>query len=201
MKLVGCSILIALGSASIPAAAIQPTSAMSTATPSSVESMGLARRFVALTISSDELIDGIRTGVMQGAMRSLDAIEDEKERSAVADQVQRYAAGLEPRIKESVPGILEAYARVYAREFSTEELREMVLFGDTPTGKHYLTSVGAMDSEPEVTEAYEKLQENLMPAVDEANEERCAKRAAERLASGDTKAKCNLTAKDEARAS
>jgi len=58
-----------------------------------------------------------------------------------------------------------------------------------------------MDSEPEVTEAYEKLQAHLMPAVDEANKERCAKRAAERLASGDTKAKCNLTAKDEARAS
>jgi hypothetical protein len=108
---------------------------------------------------------------------------------------------LEPKIKESVPSILEAYAQVYAREFSVEELQALALFGETPAGKHYLSRVGGMDGEPEVTEAYEKLQENLMPVVDEANKERCAKRAAERLASGDTEAKCKLTAKDEAQAS
>jgi hypothetical protein len=201
MKLAGYSLLIALGSASIPAAAIQPASDTSTVTMTSAETLGLARRFVALTVSKDELIDGIRTGFMQGTARSLEAIEDEKERSAVAEQVQRYAMRLEPKIKASVPGILEAYAQVYAREFSTEELREMVLFGETPAGKHYLSRIGGLDGEPEVTEAYEKLQENLMPVVDEANKERCAQRAAQRLASGDTKAKCNLTAKDETQAS
>lgn len=57
---------------------------------------------------------------------------------------------LEPLLHKHLPLIWEATAHAYAREFSTDELTQILAFAHTPAGQHYLERATALMGDPEV---------------------------------------------------
>jgi hypothetical protein len=121
-------------------------------------------------------------------------IENEGQRASAKAAFDGLFVRLAPRIYGALPSLLETYAQVYAREFSSEDLRQMIAFGQTSAGKHFLLKYALLDTDPAVLEAQTDLLGRLSPIIQEYQKEMCGKRAAARIAAGDTKAKCPLAA-------
>lgn len=158
----------------------------------SAEQVELARRFIALESPAEMIMEGFKSGFWGSASEILLEIEDAGDRSAAEDRIDQLLVGLEPKLKELMPAFLEAHAQVYAREFSADELQQMVAFAGTPAGKHYLASVDNLAMDPALEEAQQELMSGLAPALKDFKKAMCAETAAKRVAAGDTSAKCNL---------
>lgn len=200
MKLLATSLAVALASAPLAAAAPKadsPQTQAAAVSAPSTERLELARQFIASTAPADSLIEAWRAGYWHAASQG---IEDEGERAGAKDHLNRLFARLEPHIRQAMPNVLEIYALLYAREFSADDLRHMIAFAETPVGKRYLLRSALLDSDPSLMEAQSELMESLTPVMEEFGREMCRKRAAERFAAGDTKAKCPLTAGTESQA-
>ena len=196
MKLVMSSLLVAFASSALAAA----TPAQADPNPPKVEAVAperldLARRFIAVTDTGD-VVEYTREALMQMALAGADDL-DETEMSAAKHRIDRYLAAAEPKLRAAMPALLEAQAQVYAREFSTDELRQLIVFAQTPAGKHYIDRYDLLLMAPEVMDAQRKLGEDLQPVMEDLAKELCAERAAKRVAMGDTKAKCPLAAAAE----
>lgn len=199
MKLVSGSLLVALVSSAAWAAAPQapaPVTASQPAAAAPASKIELARRFVALTIPPDAMIDSMR----EGARKMTAALEEQfgDGDNPGADQgLDKFFAKLEPRIRAQMPAILEAQAQAYAREFSQGELEQLVGFAQSPAGRHYLGSLDAVEQDPAVAAASSALWNDISSALKDAAKEMCAQKAAQRLAAGDKKATCPLSQADE----
>lgn len=200
MKLILSALLLASApvlSTAAPQAA-QPASAAEPAPPS-FEKLQLARRFVSLTVRTDDMVQMMSMGVAQGAEVRLDELtQDAAEKAEVEKDMKRIVALMEPRIRERMPNVLESYAVVYARDFSAEELRQMIAFAQSPAGQHYYATNLAVQGDPIVLRQIEGFQNDLWPTMKEFRKEQCAAKAAQRVAMGDKKARCSLSGKDTA---
>lgn len=199
MKLVMSSLLVAFASSSVAVAApntAEPVAAVAPAatTAPSAERVALAREFIALTNPTNSIVEMFRIGFWQGVSNS---IEDEAVLTEAKAGLDAYLARLEPKVREQAPPLLEAYAQVYAREYSADELRQMNAFAASPVGRRYLHSYAKLESDPAIIDAMSELMEGLTPTLEELQKEMCAEKAAKRVAMGDTKAKCPLAAAAE----
>src|SRR5690242_7464861 len=130
MRLVFSAFVIAFATSAVSAPAPQPPEPASTAVaqpdkiqPPSLERMELARRYISATISADQFVDTMRSAIAAGLSDSLDADADEGTKAESAKSMKRFLVLYEPKLRERMPNLLEAYAQVYAREFSADELR------------------------------------------------------------------------------
>ena len=205
MKFVSGSLLITLAStAAIAAAPQQPISpapaaaAQTASVEPSAERLELARRYVALG-NSDDFMQEMRAVMMHSASASASA-EDQATVERFFDRVFVLAA---PKIRERMPMLTEASAQAYAREFSAAELKDMIAFAETPTGKHYLARGAAVETDPGILKAQMEIMEGLGPIMEQVGtdmaKEACAKKAAARVAAGDKKATCPLAKAAETR--
>jgi len=53
-------------------------------------------------------------------------------------------------LRGSLPRLIEAYATAYARNFTSEELVEIRLFFETPTGRKYAQRSASLMSDPDI---------------------------------------------------
>ena len=198
--LASVSLLLA-SSASIAAAPPPPPAPPTAAAPAALadERLDLARRFVALRDQDHEFITLVRQGFWSGAMPFVTAITDDGKRATAIDQMTNLFAKLEPTIRKRIPAVSEVYARAYAAKFSTTELAEMVAFGSTPTGKHFLSNMLALEADPTVSAAAMGVLEELTPALMEFQKQACIEHTQQRIAMGDKKATCPLSKADETR--
>lgn len=60
---------------------------------------------------------------------------------------------MRPAISKHLPGMIEATAVAYTREFTLEELQDIRAFADTPSGTRYFSSVQNLLNDPVVAEA------------------------------------------------
>jgi hypothetical protein len=178
--------------ASVAAAQVAPASAAAIA-PDRLE---LARQFINQTLSFDDYVDGVKQGYTQIAA-AYGEDQDEAARVKFDAELSRFLTLAAPTIRKHMPLLSEAYAKVYAREFTAEELQQMIVFARTPAGKHYISRVDILDLDPEAFEAQRDIQTDLEPIARQIARERCAARAAERIAAGDKKAKCPLSGKSD----
>ena len=195
MKLVMSSLLVAVASSALVVA----TPAQADTNPTKVEAVSperldLARRFMAVTDTTD-VMEYTREMLFQVALTSDDL--DEAGMEAAEQRIERYLKVAEPKIRAAMPALLEANAKVYAREFSADELRHLISFAQTPAGKHYIARYDLLLMAPEMLDAQRKLSEDLQPVMEDLAKEMCAEKAAQRVAMGDTKAKCPLAAAAE----
>lgn len=200
LLLASATSLAAAPASSQPAA--QPAPQLAAATPAaapSAEHLALARRFVALRNQDQEFIDLVHQGFWSGAGPYLAAIEDETKRDAATEQAEAMFARLEPTIRKRIPTVSEAYARAYAAKFSAAQLGELVAFGSTPTGKYFLSNILALEADPIVSEAAISVMEELTPALMEFQKKACTDHAQQRIAMGDKKATCPLSADPQVR--
>jgi hypothetical protein len=199
MKLVLTSIAIALVSSTVAAAAPAEPTRAEAHQPAKIE---LARLFVELTMPADQFIAAMRSSARMTMAALAEEDEANQERKAAADrEVDKLIAAAEPKVRQWLPKMFEAYASAYAREFSAEELAEMVAFAESPAGRHYLAGSDFLGADPGVAAASQALQEELTAIIESTAKDMCAKRAAKRLAAGDTTAKCPLRSASETRAS
>jgi hypothetical protein len=121
---------------------------------------------------------------------------DEEEQASANRFFDRVFLLAQPKIREHMPAVLEASAQAYAREFSAAELRDMIAFAQTPTGKHYLARGAAVETDRGILDAQMGIWEDLAPIMQQVGtdmaKEACAKKAAARVAAGDKKAVCPL---------
>lgn len=198
MKLLLASLSIAVASSTAAAAPniAEPVAAEApAATPApSAERIALAHKFIALTDPADAIVEMFRIGFWQGVSNS---IEDEAVLVEAKAGLEAYLVRLEPKVREKMPRLTEAYAQAYAREFSAEELQQMIDFAESPVGRHYLAGYAKLESDELVVDAMSDLMEGLTPVIEDIQKEMCAEKAAKRIAMGDKKAKCPLAAAAE----
>ena len=175
--------------------------AAATSAAPSPEQFELARKFAMLTDQSDVLLNVIRAGYQQSASESLVEIEDDAERAAAQARADKMLTRLEPKLRELLPKFTDASARVFAREFSADELRQMIAFAESPAGKHYSARLPMLATSPELIQAQQDLTDGLTPILDDFRKEACAAKAAQRLAAGDKKAICPLSQDAEVKSS
>jgi hypothetical protein len=152
----------------------------------------LARRYISLAISPDQFLKAIRAGMIAGFSSEVDSELDESEKADAYAYMNRFATLFEPKVRERMPNIMEAYAQVYAREFSAEELQAMIAFAQSPTGRHYLARSLELATDPAIQIQQQGISNDAFPIFLQIIKEQCAARTAKRIAMGDKKAKCPL---------
>ena len=193
MKLLLTSLAIALSTSAVSAAAPETAApAPASAEAPSADRLELARRFIGMTNSPDTVMNIVRESSVQAASAEMEGIEDEATLTLARQQLDSMLAELEPQIRRHMPNVLEASAQAYAGEFSADELRQMIAFAETAAGKHYLARYALVDNHPLVIEAHQAMWEELAPTMERVRKQMCSQRAAQRLAEGDTDAKCSL---------
>ena len=197
MKLLLTSISIALATSTLAAAAPASSEPVGVEAPSA-ERLALARQFVTLTLSSNDYVELMHEGTTQMVAALSASFEDEAEVKSLEKSIKRYLAAAEPKVRAHMPKLAEAYAQVYARDYSAAELHQLIAFAQSPTGKRYLLARTKVDMDPLVSDAQEQLGEELAPLMEDMQREMCAEKAAQRIAAGDTKAKCPLSQPDTA---
>ena|SRR5438874_986028 len=193
MKLAFTALLIALAASTVSTAAPQPVQQPPAAQAPSPERIELARRWVALSDHGDFLKVMHKT-----LMRTVSAHAEDPEDKAAAERfMDRVFVLAEPRLRESMPAILEISAQAYAREFSADELQQMIDFAQSPAGKHYLSRGADVETQPAIIDAQLRMMRDLGPFMEQAGKEFCAEKAAQRVAAGDKDATCPLSKASE----
>lgn len=201
--LLSTSLLTAAPLAAQAQAPASPAAAVP-ATPD--QRLALAREFVALTFSPDDYIAMWRDSTAMAAESIGKALtaqfgDDGKQVENPAAMMTRMLTLGEPLIRVKLPLLADAYAQAYARDFTAPELAQMVAFGQSPAGKHFLAHQDRLDLDPSVLKVQQEIGEDMMPVLDQMRKEACAKKAEARIAAGDKTAKCPLAEADEQAAS
>ncbi|MEO8176402.1 MAG: hypothetical protein ABI626_07050 [Sphingomicrobium sp.] len=160
-----------------------------------------ARRFAALTVSGERFVESIHAAVLEATLADLPDPDDPNQRAYAKHQADDIVARAEPQIIAEISTHREFYALAYSREFSEEELQQMLavaatpagrLFSATPTGKRYAARIQAIEANPIVLAGQESLKAEAYQFLQSARREACAKRTQARIAAGDVKAKCSM---------
>ena len=69
--------------------------------------------------------------------------------------------------KASMPLMLDAMARAYARRFTLDELKTIVTFYQTPAGRSYARQSATIMSDPDVMESQRRLMDKAMSRIEE----------------------------------
>jgi uncharacterized protein len=194
MKLLLTSLSIALATSTLASAAPAPAEPVGVQAPSA-ERLALSRQFVALADLVHSPLDGLSDDMWHEASAN---IPDKAARAEARQRVQQMLAELRPKVSKRLPGISEAYASAYAREFAADELRDLIAFARTPAGKHYIAEAGTVEIDDEVVAAEMEMWEDVEPVFEEMNRVLCAEKTAQRIAAGEVKAKCPLSQPDTA---
>ena len=166
----------------------------------SLERQELGRQFIALAVSPDDYLATMREGIAQGLREQFGGDADAATKAETEKFMARFLALYEPKVRERLPMVLEAYAQVYAREFSADELRGMIDFAKTPAGRHYFARHISLDGDPAVIMQEEGVQDEALPIMQQMEKEQCQARTAQRIAAGDKKARCPLADKPDSAA-
>jgi hypothetical protein len=156
---------------------------------------------VALTMDENSFLDGMRAMSLQFASQKLVESEDGADTppEVIEEGVDKFIAKFRPVLHSKMPKLLDAYAQVYAREFSADELRTMNAFAASPAGRHFLNDKDVGFGDEGVVKAQMELRDAMQPIGEELQREECAKKAAARVAAGDKKATCPLAKAAESR--
>jgi hypothetical protein len=181
-----------------PATPVAPTSADA---PPSLERQQLARRYISLAVTPNQFMAAMRGSAARTLVAMKMATGDESDDAEFDTTMDRFFALLEPKIRERMPNLMEAYAQAYAREFSADELTQLIVFIQSPAGQHYIGHRVELENDPAVQLQEQGIGAEMPPILREIEKEQCQARTAQRVAAGDKKAKCALSSEPETQAS
>lgn len=151
---------IASGSVAQAQSDIPATESAPVAEPNA-EQLAAAKQLIDLILPPSQRIDMVNT--MVGAMlkNMTDGIladptlrstlnERPEMASVFADFVERQRRKTESQMEASLPGLVEAMSRAYARAFTLSQLTDMQDFFATPTGQIYVVKSVSLMSDPDV---------------------------------------------------
>ena len=132
-------------------------------TPARLE---LANAVVAQTTKSEVMVEGVMKGFEAGA----------KEQQAKFQEIDAVAPGLSAKmmdrarqemvavVLERLPDLRSRTARIYAENFTDDELRAMQGFFASPTGQHFIRQMTTSTAGPDVGDNLELKPEDLVAA-------------------------------------
>lgn len=101
-----------------------------------------------------QMIEPSMANVEQGLMESpqfMEAMrEDPQTQQLFIDLMRRQRAATNELLTASLPGLINAMSRAYARRFSVRQLRDMREFFESDTGQAYLAEAPAIMADPDV---------------------------------------------------
>jgi len=165
-----------------------PTAAPNGARAFDPANLALAGKLVELMYPVSDTIDDTRKSVQM----ALELVENPTARTKLNVSYDTVLTQIEPIIVRNFPKIQQAYTMAYAEEFTSEELRDIISFASTPTGRHFLRDTTFADGNTLVTAASDEMMSELEPTLFEFQKTICKQAAEQRLAAGDKKAKCSM---------
>ena len=193
------SALIALGVLSAsPAFAAEPAdSARKTertapsATEPSREALGLARQFASMFYPAEQQtgwIEELRAGPPEDYI-----IQDVALRHDLRGKAEKTAVKLTRIVELRLPELMDAYAHSYAREYSESELRDLIAFAATSSGRHFMHDMDFADGDEAVTAVRDEMSGEMAPILEDLQKAICQAATEVRVAAGETEAKCSMS--------
>lgn len=96
------------------------------------------------------MLTNVQQGVMQNAKFSRLIGNNAKVRAAFETFMQAQNARTLDLLRRSMPGMMTAMARAYARRFDVAQLQEVERFFRTPTGMAYMRASATIMSDPDI---------------------------------------------------
>lgn len=197
MKLLLSSLVILASSVSAAAPIPSASASAPQAVAPSPERLELARKFVALALPPERYMELMRAGAASGLAQTVASLKDEDAQAEGEAALDKFFARIEPVMKAQIPIVSEAYAKAYAREYSADELQQMIAFAQTSAGQHYLSRRDFVDLDPAVMDAQMEIFKAMGPVMQQMQKEMCQEHTAQRIAAGDKNAKCPLADKPD----
>lgn len=115
----------------------------------------------------DSMMGSMLSGIMDSNAKLREAFETVPEMKPIfAKFVERQRTLAMNDIRDNMPGLIDAYAHAYARQFSITELGSIEAFMSTEAGKKFAQRSAALLSDPDVREWMRKssaLSQKRMP--------------------------------------
>ncbi|OAN65841.1 DUF2059 domain-containing protein [Sphingomonas sp. TDK1] len=125
------------------------------------------------------MMDNLRNAMAQSPQMQAAFAKDPKAKAMldgfVSDELQHSMA----LTKASMPTMLDAMARAYARRFTVAQMRDVSAFFDTPSGKIYAEQAPTVMADPDVLAAQRAVMEKSIRGTMERAQAMVAKFAAE----------------------
>jgi hypothetical protein len=125
------------------------------------------------------MMENLRNAMMQSPQMQAAFAKDPKAKAMldafVSDEFQHSVA----LTKSSMPTMLDAMARAYARRFTVAQLNDVSAFFDTPAGKLYAEQASTVMADPDVLAAQRAMMETSIRGTMERAQAMVAKFAAE----------------------
>jgi hypothetical protein len=190
MKLLAISIALALGSSAAVAAAPDASlGADEAAIPFTTERIELARRFVASgNTSSDQYAEVMLADADEMIAALIEEYEGDPRQQKISLAMNKMLTRAQARVRALVPHLIEASAQAYAREFSEDELRQLVTFAESPAGRHYIGEFETIQQDPAVAAVYEELWSTMDEITEEVGKELCTRSHDVQIALGEGEA-------------
>jgi hypothetical protein len=188
MKLLITSLALALASPTASAAAPEATAPAAEAADSTASwssRLELGRRFVAITVSTDEYAAAMLVSADEMASALVAEYEDDPRQESVSLAMDEMRTRTEAKVRAIVPLLFEAWAQAYARQFSEDELRQLIAFAESPVGKQYLSGFGFLEQDPAVAAAQEAVWSAMSEMMEAVGKEFCTRQADMQLALGE----------------
>jgi hypothetical protein len=187
-RIIVAALACAVLTPSMAGAAAPPPAAPALAVPEA--SRALARQFVAIfypTIEKD-LVDQLAAMSLEPVAQ----IESVSFRRNIEAEVRIALKAAEPVLTRQAPALREAIVQSFARRFSDGELRDLIAFGSTPTGRKFLENTNFAQDDPAVGDVHAKIIESVVPLFERVSKTMCRRNAELRVAAGEKDAKCSM---------
>jgi len=166
-------LLLAAGAA-LPSVAQDPAPAQAPAVAEpSPANLAIAREFVDITMPPEsrqammqQMTDAMFAQARDGLSRAAGDLSDPTLQHAWNRYLERARTATRELDNESMPAIIEAIARAYARMFSHDELVQIRAFASTPAGRRYFLHSPDLLSDPDVAEASRAYHARLFPILE-----------------------------------
>jgi hypothetical protein len=123
------------------------------------------RRFAMFSATADALNGQIRNSWM-GALNN-----DPGAKAIVERRLDRFLVEGKKVLAAHIPALMDAYAQAYAREFSRDELAQLIVFARSPAGGHFFLRSAAIISDPAFAAANQSYLRDIQPLMNVMREE------------------------------
>ena len=128
----------------VPGAALTQPPAPAAAPEPDAHAVEVARRLLLIMIppaQREQMMSTIAVSMMQNMMAGVRQAAGEKSDPRKEEIVNRFLvdaeADVKARLSVSLPSLFEAYARAYARNFTTQDMEQILAFVSTPAGQKF----------------------------------------------------------------
>jgi len=150
-------LIAALATPLAPAFAQAPLTAVPPAArPLDPADLAVAGQIIAITLPPQQrvaMVERISLSMitaMRGNIATSIGVDDPGLSHIFDTAMEKLPAAMRPAMERRLPELVDAMTRAYVRHFSSEDLRAILAFAQTPAGGHYMTRAADLMQDPDV---------------------------------------------------